>query len=81
MRTLAEQVARITDKLGPHLLNKYFEQANRLCSPIAHTIIEYRWNGIVLLENGRYIFRALIDTNLTNWRLVWNVDVTSQFIK
>lgn len=70
----------IKAKEGVKFAQKYFKNVDKLFDPNSNKIIEYRPNGVVTLENGKYIFTAL--TGVNDWK-VWEkgfkTDVSDQF--
>lgn len=78
-KTINEAYNRLKEKLGNKKTQKYFEQVDRLFDPNMNEIIEYRNNGIVVRQSNKYMFHALADMDLKNWRIAFVVDITDQF--
>lgn len=69
----------IKDKIGEKKAQKYFNQVDKLINPNENQIIEYRGNGVVTKEGDKYIFNALSDMDMKNWRVSFKNDITDQF--
>jgi len=68
----------LKDKLGEKKAQKYFEQVDKLINPNENNIVEYRENGVVTKEGDKRIFHALSDTDLKNWRIGFDRDITNE---
>jgi len=79
---LAKAKEKIKTKLKGKKLEKYFREVDRLFNPNKTNIVEYRTNGVVTrAEDGKYLFHALADTDLSKWRVAeWKpMDVSDQY--
>lgn len=70
---------KMKEKMGERKAKKYFEQADRLMNPNQNEIVEYRTNGIVTREGGKYMFYPIGGTDYKNWWLLSKMDVSDQF--
>jgi hypothetical protein len=71
----------LTQKIGNKKAVKYFEQVDKLFNPNSTKVVEYRTNGVVTEENGKYIFHALSGMDTKTWRVGFKSDVSDQFNK
>lgn len=60
---------------------KYNDAANRLVNPNENNIIEVRSNGVVVKENGKYMFKPFTNTdaNYKKWQLGKPMNITNQY--
>jgi hypothetical protein len=77
--TINKAYRELKEKIGEKKAQKYFEQVDRLMPPLRNEIVDYRENGIVVKQGGKYIFHALIDTSTKKWGLGFTSDVSDQF--
>jgi hypothetical protein len=79
--TINQDGKKLTLKHGKKWYAKYYEQTNRLFSPNKNTIVEYRTNGVVILEDEKYIFHSICNMDSKKWNKSFTIDITKDFIK
>jgi hypothetical protein len=78
--TINEGFARLLKLWPEKKVRRYFTQVDKMFNPNQVTVIEYRHNGVVMIDaNNRYIFHALAGMDLKVWRVAFVRDITDQF--